>query len=113
MFVKLRDTGELLVLPEGKIHNILCTAPAEDHYDINWGTNHEGEAGNEGVFTVGEEKTVSDGMKGRQVTFTATSLVNNTRLTCVVINFNQPSSSPEPLKFNIIIQGFCVMLNSF
>ena len=41
------------MLPEGEIHNILCTAPAEDHYIINWGTN-EGPFENEGTFTVGE-----------------------------------------------------------
>ena len=105
MFVKLRDTGERLVLPEGEIHNILCTAPAEDHFAINWGTNHEGEAGNEDIFSVGEEETVGEGMKGRRVTFTATPVVNNTILRCVVINFDQPSSSPEPMEFIIIFQG--------
>ena len=106
MFVKLRDTGELLVLPEGEIHNILCTAPAEDHYAINWGTNNEGEAGNEGMFAVGGEEAVGEGMKGRRVTFTATSVVNNTILTCVVINFDHISSSPQPIEFIIITQGF-------
>ena len=26
------------MLPEGEDHSILCTAPAEDHYGINWRT---------------------------------------------------------------------------
>ena len=112
MFVELRDTGELLVLEEGKIHNILCTAPVEGPYTINWGTTLEGEAGNEDIIVVGEEEAVSEGVKGRRVTFTATPVVNNTILTCVVINFNQPSSVPETLEFIIIIQGFCVLLHS-
>ena len=93
------------MLPEGTIQNILCTAPAEDHYAINWGTNLEGHAGSEGIFTVGEEETVGEGMKGRRVTFTTTPVVNNTILRCVAINFDQPSSSPEPMEFIIIIQG--------
>lgn len=101
---KLRDTGELLVLPEGETHNILCTAPAEGHI-ITWGSS-KGQIGKGGTFTVGQEEEVGEEMKGIRITFTATTpLVNNTILTCAVLNIHQPSSSPEPRIFNITIQG--------
>ena len=101
---KLRDTGELLVLPEGETHTILCTAPAEGHI-ITWASS-KGQIGNGGTFTVGQEEAVGEEMKGMRITFTATTpLVNNTILICAVLNVHQPSSSPEPRIFNITIQG--------
>ena len=97
--------GELQVFPEGEVHSILCTAPDEDHFAINWGNVDGGEVGNEGTFTVGDEEPVYSGTKGRRVIFTASPEVNGTTVRCVVINFRQPSDSPEPLDFTIIIQG--------
>ena len=96
------------MLPEGENHSILCTAPAEDHYEINWRTSDGREVGNEGTFTVGEELT-NNGTKGMRILFTASPEVNGTILRCVVINFQNLGDSPEPLEFTIIIQGFLVM----
>jgi hypothetical protein len=96
---------EQLVLPEGEVHSILCTAPDEDHFGTSWRTAAGGEVGNEGTFTVGEEEPTTNGTKGRRVMFTASPEENGTTLICVVINFRQPSDSPEPLEFTIIIQG--------
>ena len=93
------------MFPEGEVHSILCTAPDEDHFAINWGNVDGGEVGNEGTFTVGDEEPVYSGTKGRRVIFTASPEVNGTTVRCVVINFRQPSDSPEPLDFTIIIQG--------
>ena len=101
--------GELLVFPEGEVHSILCTAPDEDHFEISWRTA-AGEVGNEGTFTVGDEEPVTNGTKGRRLMFTASPEVNGTILRCVVVNFDQPSDSPEPLEFTIIIQGLLINL---
>ncbi|CAI8009840.1 hypothetical protein GBAR_LOCUS6564 [Geodia barretti] len=97
--------GELLVFPEGEVRSILCTAQDEDHFGINWRTADGGEFGNEGTFTVGDEEPATNGTKGRRVIFTASPEVNGITMTCVVVNFRQPSDSPEPLDFTIIIQG--------
>ena len=92
------------MLPEGEDNSILCTAPAEDHYEINWRTG-DGEITNGGTFTVGYEELIINGTKGIRVIFTASPEVNGTILRCVVVNFNQPSDSPEPLEYPIIVQG--------
>ena len=97
-------TGEVLVFQEGELHSILCTAPDEERFVINWGTV-DGGFGNEGTFTVGDEEPATNGMKGRRVIFTALPVVNGTTLRCVIVNFRQPSDSPDPLDFTIIIQG--------
>ena len=94
------------MLPEGEVRSILCTAPDEDYFEINWGTVDGGEFGNEGRFTVGDEEPATNGAKGRRVIFTASPEVNEITLRCVVVSFRQPSDSPEPLDFTIIIQGF-------
>ncbi|CAI7999333.1 hypothetical protein GBAR_LOCUS2686 [Geodia barretti] len=96
--------GEQLVFPEGEEHSILCTAPDEDNFAINWGTGG-GIIGNEGPFTVGDEEPATNGTKGRRVIFNASLEVNQTTLRCVVVNFRPNSDSPEPLDFTIIIQG--------
>ena len=97
------------MLPEGEVRSILCTAPDEGHFAINWGTV-DGEFGNEDIFTVGDEEPATNGTKGRRVMFTALPVVNGTTLRCVIINFSQPSDSPEPLDFTIIIQGLLINL---
>ena len=93
------------MFPEAEVHSILCTAQDEDHFGINWRTADGGEFENEGTFTVGDEEPATNGTKGRRVIFTASPEVNGITLTCVVVNFRQPSDSPEPLDFTIIIQG--------
>ena len=103
-------TGEQLVFPEGEVHSILCTAPDENHFEINWGTGDGGFFENEGTFTVGDEEPATNGTKGRKVMFTVLPEVNGITLKCVVINFDQPSDSPEPLEFTIIIQGLLINL---
>ena len=103
--------GELLVFPEGEVHSIICTAPDEERFVINWGTAAGGVIGNEGTYyTVGDEEPVTNGTKGRRLMFTASPEVNGTILRCVVINFDLPSDSPEPLEFTIIIQGLLINL---
>ena len=93
------------MFPEGEVHSILCTAPDEDHFEINWGTGDGGKIGNEGPFTVGDEEPGTNGTKGKRVMFTASPEVNQTTLRCVVVNFRPNSDSPQPLDFTIIIQG--------
>ena len=91
---------ELLVLPEGEEHSILCTAPNEKRYLITWVAN-VGPVGD--GFVVGEEEILSDETKGKRITFTATS--NSTSLKCVVSDTFEPSNTFEPLQLTIIIQG--------
>ena len=96
---------ELLVLPEGEEHSILCTAiitEEEDSYQINWAAN--GRRIGDG-FVVGEEETLDDGTRERNIMFTATNDINNTNLSCVVSHLFQSSLSFTPIELTIIIQG--------
>ena len=99
----------LLVFTEGEVHSILCTAPDEDHFEINWRTSAGGVIGNEGTYTVGDEEPVNNGTKGKRLTFTASPEVNGTTLRCVVVDFRPNSDYPE-LEFTIIIQGLLINL---
>ena len=95
--------GEQLILPEGKETSIVCKAPAEGNYAINWAV--DGTAIREEYymgFTVTEEE-VSDGMKEKWIVFTATS---NVSLKCIVTDVLDVSNSFESLEINIITQGF-------
>ena len=87
--------GEQLVLSEGEKRSVLCRAPAEVNYLINWAVDGTPVNGEYMGFTVGEEEMLGDGMKGKQIMFTATSDVS---LRCV--------DSFDPLVINIIVQGF-------
>ena len=96
---------ELLVLPEGEEHSILCTAiitEEEDNYQINWAAN--GRLIGDG-FVVGEEKILDDGTRERNIMFTATNGINNTNLSCVVSHLFEPSNTFTPIELTIIIQG--------
>ena len=96
---------ELLVLPDGEEHSILCTAiitEEEDSYQINWAAN--GRSIGDG-FVVGEEETLDDGTRERNITFTATNDINNTNLSCVVSHLFEPSNTFRPIQLTIIIQG--------
>ena len=99
---------ELLVLPEGEEHSILCTAPNEQDYLINWGAN--GGAVGDG-FVVGEEEILDDDTKGKRITFTATDDINSTSLRCVVSDTFQASNSSIPIHLTIIIQGVSCVAN--
>ena len=94
--------GEQLVLPEGVEHSILCTAPDDDRYLITW-VDDDGAVAN--GFVVGEEETAGDGMKGKRITFTATTDISNISLICNIIDLLQVSNSYKPIELTIIIQG--------
>ena len=99
---------EQLVLPEGEEHSILCTAPNEQDYLINWGAN--GGAVGDG-FVVGEEEILDDDTKGKRITFTATDDINSTSLRCVVSDIFEPSNTFDPIQLTIIIQGVSCVAN--
>ena len=98
-------TGEQLVLPEGKEHTILCRSPAETKYLITWVANGAPIDDDHLIFTVGEERQLTGGEKGRNVTFIPTPDVNSTSLKCAVIDVIDFANSFEPLDFTIIVQG--------
>ena len=54
-------------------------------------------------YTVGEEETLTDGMKGKRIMFTAAA--ENASLKCFVTDFSNVDSF-DPLMIVIIIQGF-------
>ena len=103
---------ELLVLPDGEEHSILCTAiiteEEEDSYQIILAAN--GQSIGDG-FVVGEVETLDDGTRERNITFTATNDINNTNLSCVVVHLFQLSLSFTPIEFTIIIQGISYIHN--
>ena len=99
---------EQLVLPEGEVHSILCTAPDEENYLITWVAN-VGPVGD--GFVVGEEDIFDDGTKGKRITFTATDNINSTSLKCSVSDTFQVSNSFEPIQLTIIIQGISCVAN--
>ena len=93
------------MLPEGKEHTILCRSPAETKYLITWVANGAPIYDDHLIFTVGEERQLTGGEKGRNVTFIPTPDVNSTSLKCAVIDLNDYTNSFEPLNLTIIIQG--------
>ena len=101
-FVCYSAALELLVLPEGEEHSVLCTVADEDRYLIDWLVNGRS-TGEE--FVVGEEETLQDGMKGTRITFNATLDVNNTNVKCTVLDRVTPALSFDFLNFTITIQG--------
>ena len=98
-FVCYSAALELLVLPEGEEHSVLCTVADEDRYLILWVVDG-GAAGEE--FVAGDEETLQDGTK---ITFNATLDVNNTNVMCTILDRVTPALSFDSLKFTIIIQG--------
>ena len=92
------------MLPEGKEHTILCRSPAEINYLITWVANGA-PIYDHLIFTVGEERQLTGGEKGRNVTFIPTPDVNSTSLKCAVIDVIDFANSFEPLDFTIIVQG--------
>ena len=93
--------GEQLILPEGEETSIVCKAPAEGNYAINWAVNGTAISSEYMDFTVTEE--MSDGMKEKWIVFTATS---NVSLKCIVTDVLDVSNSFESLEIKIITQGF-------
>ena len=93
------------MLPEGKEHTILCRSPAEINYLITWVANGAPIDDDHLIFTVGEERQLTGGEKGRNVTFIPTPDVNSTSLKCAVIDIIDFANSFEPLDFTIIVQG--------
>ena len=89
------------MLPEGVEHSILCTAPDDDRYHIIW----IADGGLAGDGFVVEDEELDDGMKGKMITFTATTDISNTSLKCVVTDLVQASNSFEPIKLLIVVQG--------
>ena len=94
------------MLPEGKEHTILCRSPAETKYLITWVANGAPIDDDHLIFTEGEERQLTGGEKGRNVTFIPTPDVNSTSLKCVVIDVIDFINSFEPLNLTIIVQGF-------
>ena len=98
------DTGEqVLVLYLGETRDIQCTAPDEDHLAINWIILPPESSE---VLEIGDTYVLKDGIKGRNVTFTAaTPQVNNTNLSCGIYDDLEPMNSYSSLKLIILIQG--------
>ena len=101
-FVCYSAALELLVLPEGEEHSVICRVADDDRYLILWVVDGGG-AGEE--FVVGDEETLQDGMKGTKITFNATLDVNNTNVKCTVLDRVTLALSFDSLNFTIIIQG--------
>ena len=94
--------GKQLILPEGEETSIVCKAPAEGNYAINWAVDGTAVSSEYMGFTVTEEE-ISDGMKEKWIVFTATS---NVSLKCIVTDVLDVSNSFESLEISIITQGF-------
>ena len=99
-------TGKQLVLPEGdEDHNIPCQAPDAVNYVIIWAVDGAVIEDELMGFKVGEQKTVADGIKERNVTFIPTADVHNMTLTCVITNVLNVANPSLPKEYIIIIQG--------
>ena len=90
----------------GETIDIPCTAPDEDHLIINWLVEClNGSLESSEDIQIGDTVILQNGLKGRNITFTATPETNNTNLDCGVYNHREPSNSYSPLAFSILIQG--------
>ena len=95
--------GELLVLHLGETIDIPCTAPDEEYLNINWLV--ECLNGSSEDIQIEDTFIQQNGLKQRNITFTATLETNNTNLDCGIYNHREPSSSYSPLKFSVLVQG--------
>ena len=84
---------------------IPCQAPDAVTYVIIWAVDgaviHDEYMG----FRVGDQKTVADGIKERNVTFIPTADVQSKTLTCVVTNVLNVDNPSPPQEYIVIIQG--------
>ena len=87
----------------GETRDIPCTAPNEDHLDINWGPNGLVEESED--MESGNIYTLQNGLKGRNLTLTATAEINNTNLRCGIYNHDEPIKSYSSLEILVLIQG--------
>jgi hypothetical protein len=96
--------GELLVLPLGEARELLCTAPAENGYIINWIVNGSqlNTEDSETDFRL-KDILLANMSRGRNLMFTATPEVNNTNVHCLITDTQQQIS--ESSQFLIQIQG--------
>ena len=86
----------------GEEHSILCKSPVGANYGIQWSVNAVIVDGEYMGYTVRGEETLTDGMKGKRIMFTA---IENASLRCFVTDFSNVDSF-DPLEIVIIIQGF-------
>ena len=99
-------TGKQLVLPEGdEDHNIPCQAPDAVNYVIIWAVDGAVIEDELMGFQVGDQQTVADGIKERNVTFIPTADVHNMTLTCVITDVLNVENPSPPQKHIVIIQG--------
>ena len=101
-FLSCDCIAEELVLPVGEEHSILCKSPDGANYRIQWSVNAVPVDSEYMDYTVGEEETLTDGMKGKRIMFTA---IENASLRCFVTDFSNVDFF-DPLETVIIIQGF-------
>ena len=101
-FLSCDCIAEKLVLTVGEEHSILCKSPDGANYGIQWTVNAVPVDSEYMDYTVGEEETLTDGMKGKRIMFTA---AENASLRCFVTDFLNVDSF-DPLEIDIIIQGF-------
>ena len=95
------------MLPEGdEEHNIPCQAPDAINYVILWAVDGAVIEDELMGFKVGDQKTVADGIKERNVTFIPTADVHNMTLTCIVTNVLNVDNSSPPQEYIVIIQGW-------
>ena len=95
--------GKQLVLYLGETRDIVCTAPNEDHLAINWGPNGLEESFED--IKLGDTYSLQNGLKGRNLTLTATPEINNTNLDCGIYNRDEPMNSYSSLEILVLIQG--------
>ena len=96
---------EQLVLYLGETIDIPCTAPNEDHLEISWFVQLNGSSQSSEDIQFGDTFLLQNGLKRKNITFTATLETNNTNLHCGVLNHLEPSSSYSSLNLSILIQG--------
>ena len=83
--------GELLVLPLGEARELLCTAPAENGYIINWIVNGSQLRAEETNFHL--EELLANMSRGMNLMFTATPEVNNTNVDCLITDIQRQLAS--------------------
>ena len=103
--------GELLVLPLGEARELLCTAPADTGYIINWIVNGTLIRPEETNFR--SEDIISANMsRGMNLKFIATQQVNNTNVHCLITDIQRLQISKSSQFFNTNPRYEVVMHNN-
>ena len=92
-------------MPVEAMQEFSCTSPPDNTFHFTWAVNGSVERGQFENIVVGAEDRLTDGSLQSNLTFTAKSGANNTKIHCIVTHLSAEPSSFVSVNITVIIQG--------